>query len=378
MIKAIIKIILRVLSFVFIVSLLLSYIAAYISPEKIWFLAFFGMFYPIILSGNIILGLLWLLFKKWVVVYHFLAIILGWVYMTAHFQYSGKQFNSNDSAQTLKILSYNVRNFDLYHYDKNWNFTTNTRNKIFDFLKEQNADIICFQEFTYVEGGGFATGDTMVKFLKADNIHTEYTVRTKYKNNFGLATLSAFPVVDGGRINFPGKTNNLCIFSDISIGNDTIRIFNVHFESIHFTNEDYKFAQKLADDIDLKNHKEIEYNSKRIIARLRKAFVARAAQAEIVSKNILQSPYPTIVCGDFNDTPGSYTYHKVAKGLKDAFIESGSGFGTTYSGVFPSFRIDYILHDLNFSSYSFTTFENELSDHYPIMCHLKFDNKKKQ
>ena len=72
------------------------------------------------------------------------------------------------------------------------------------------------------------------------------------------------------------------------------------------------------------------------------------------------------MCGDFNDTPSSYTYTTISKNLKDAFVETGTGFGRTYVGKFPSYRIDYILYQGELNAYDFQTLPDELSDHYPI------------
>ena len=70
-----------------------------------------------------------------------------------------------------------------------------------------------------------------------------------------------------------------------------------------------------------------------------------------------------IVCGDFNDSPTSFAYGTLSKGLKDAFIESGSGLGNTYIGPFPSLRIDYILYDKSFDSYNYKSINTNYSDH---------------
>ncbi|MBK6641784.1 MAG: hypothetical protein IPG39_11360 [Bacteroidetes bacterium] len=82
--------------------------------------------------------------------------------------------------------------------------------------------------------------------------------------------------------------------------------------------------------------------TRNILKRLKKAFIKRAAQADMISKHIGTSPYPVIVCGDFNDTSLSYTYKTISAGLLDAFRESGSGMGSTYTGPIPGLRIDYI------------------------------------
>jgi endonuclease/exonuclease/phosphatase family metal-dependent hydrolase len=112
---------------------------------------------------------------------------------------------------------------------------------------------------------------------------------------------------------------------------------------------------------------EIE-GSKNLLRRLKRAFVRRAPQAEMVAEHIRKCRYPVIVCGDFNDTPFSYTYNTVKGNLNDAFIECGNGFGKTYNGIFPSFRIDYILHSGSLVPSGYYTHSESYSDHFPVSC----------
>ena len=93
-------------------------------------------------------------------------------------------------------------------------------------------------------------------------------------------------------------------------------------------------------------------------------------QVDDVSQHINNSPYPVIVCGDFNDTPVSYTYHQLSKNLNDAFVESGKGINYTYSGILPVFRIDYILYDDFFKSHDYNVNKIKISDHYPVSCNF--------
>lgn len=111
---------------------------------------------------------------------------------------------------------------------------------------------------------------------------------------------------------------------------------------------------------------------KDISYRLKYAFKKRAHQADVLTEHIQSSPYPVIVCGDFNDTPVSYSYRKIRKDLVDAYIKSGRGIGNTYSGVFPSYRIDYILHSRDIQSVGFETIKVNYSDHYPVSCMFEF------
>ena len=85
---------------------------------------------------------------------------------------------------------------------------------------------------------------------------------------------------------------------------------------------------------------------------------------------VKKSPYKTILCGDFNDTPVSYCYNRIENELIDAFIESSSGIGSTYIGKFPFNRIDYIFYSNKLQSKEFKTHNIKYSDHKPISCYI--------
>ena len=118
------------------------------------------------------------------------------------------------------------------------------------------------------------------------------------------------------------------------------------------------------------DNKEVK-DSKNLIRRLKNAFKKRANQADIISAHIAHCHYPVIVCGDFNDTPDSYAYKTISKGLKDAYCESGKGIGSTYNGKIPFLRIDFILHSPKFNAYNFKVNKDDLSDHFPVTCLLE-------
>jgi endonuclease/exonuclease/phosphatase family metal-dependent hydrolase len=363
------------INFVAIIALLLSYLSCYVSPAKFWIPAFAGLAYPYILLANLIFVVLWLFIRLKFSLFSVITIILGYNQIMASFQlHSGSK--ALVDKEYFKVISYNVRNFDLYSYDKNWVSSHAKRNKIFKFLQTESPDIICFQEFVNDKSGNFKTKDTLVTFLKTKNVHAEYTVVSRNVNEFGVATLTSFPMVNKGRINFPNSKTNICIFTDILVGSDTLRIYNAHFESIHFSRKDIEFAEKIT-AAKTEKEEQLKDKSLRILRLMKKAFQKRAVQADIVAEHIKSSPYPVILCTDLNDTPISYAYHRLKMNLIDAFTESGSGFGHTYTGFYPSFRIDYILISEALQAADFASIPSANSDHYPVRCFIKMKPKAK-
>lgn len=252
--------------------------------------------------------------------------------------------------------------FDLY----NWKQNTESRNKIFNNLTEINSDITCFQEFYSSDSKqkwNFNNIDTLTHLLHAPYYHTEYTTTLRKHDHWGVATFSKYPIVNRGKLVFQTKSNNTCIYSDIIINNDTVRIYNIHLQSISFTKEDNKFLDDVVSEKDASE--ELEHG-KNILRRLKRAFTKRAKQADMIARHMKECRYKIIVCGDFNDTAASYAYHILSKNLNDAFVEKGTGFGRTYAGKWPQFRIDYILHDKKLRCLKYSRSEETFTDHYPI------------
>jgi endonuclease/exonuclease/phosphatase family metal-dependent hydrolase len=367
------QVIMKIITAICLFSLLMSYFAPYIHPETFWLMPFFGLAYPIVLIFSLFLLLFWIVLKsKWTFIVLFFILIGG----KLHFRtvtFSVFQKPIPESSNSFKIMSYNVQLFGRYSWVENE--VPIERNEIFKYLQEEDPDVICFQEFFQQDKPSkFLTKDTLTKILGTKYIHERYTHKEKERQNFGIAMFSKYEMISKGDIIFEDldkKNNNYCIYADIVKEKDTFRIYNAHFQSVRLQLEDYKLFGE-TDSIFVGHNKS---NTKKLIKKLNYAFKKRADQALIVKKHMNLSPYPVILCGDFNDTPMSYSYNCFYGNYIDAFRKSGSGIGRTFAGKVPAGRIDYIFHSKDLNSSNFKIQKEVHSDHLAISCEI-WKNKK--
>ena len=357
------RLILNSVSIISVLSLLIGYCSPYIHPETASIIPLFGLAYPYILLANVLLLIFWMFLKsKWVLTIS-LTILLGG---SLHFRTF--TFGSNDSfedATELSIMSYNVRLFD--RYNRNAREGNKTRSKILKHLDNEQPDVVCFQEFYQQDRTKqFITKDSIKLILKSVDTHERMMQKKKGRQYVGVALFSKYPIIKKGTLNFEKINNhNYCIYADIVKSKDTFRVYNIHLESIRFKKDDYELfnPEDLASN---EKHTKI-YN---LLNKVRNAYPKRAAQSEIITNHIKDSPYPIIVCGDFNDTPMSYTYNLFNSILCDAYRNTTKGVGSTYAGSIPIGRIDYIFHSESLGSRNFQIQRDKLSDHYAISCSI--------
>lgn len=360
------KMLILAINIVFILLLLLSYLAPHINPESAFAPAMPGLFYPLLLIINIVFVLFWMLQLKYYFLFSLAALLLGWGALTRNISLSSKP-PVQGMSNSFRFLSYNVRLFDQFRWIEGQDYFT--RDAIFSFISRESPDIVSFQEFFHGSNDYFPTISPFLQLQKANHYHVDYVKEIGDKKHYGLATFSRFPIINKGAIRFENSTSNSGIYSDIVIDRDTIRVFNIHLESIRLSGDDYKFVTEFIDP----GIQSQSSSSSIILGKFRRAFAKRSGQAETVADYIKQSPYPVIVSGDFNDTPVSYVYQQIANGLQDAFLESGFGFGSTYSGNIPFIRIDYILHSDRLNATGFQAHKVQYSDHFPISCYFSFE-----
>ena len=319
---------------VFATVLLLSYVLPFISPKTIPALAVFSLFVPLLFILNITFFVYWLLKAHKNAFLSLVVLVIGWFISPPLIKFSGKEIILNND---LKVMSYNVRLFNHYkHLDD-----VTTEQKIYEFINNENPDVITMQEFYRSE-------------LLDIKLPYKY-IKTKSKaNKFGLAIYSKYPIVNSGSLNFKKSANNT-IFADIVKNKDTIRVYNVHLESLKINPEEVNFGQK---------------DSERLFKRLANGFEKQVAQAELILQHEYSWKGKKIVCGDFNNTAYSWVYQKLSKNKKDAFLKAGTGLGKSFRYMYPM-RIDFIFTDNKTTINQYKTYSDiKLSDHYPIMTRL--------
>lgn len=347
----------------FVLSMLaLGFLAAYIPPDKYWPLAFAGLIFPYAVIANLVFVFIWMFLWRKLFLVSLIALLICWSRLTNYFQWNNTKDKSQSEISGLNVISYNVQIFDLY----NWGKTKMSEKgyNILSVLKEEKPDLVCLQEYHAGRKSVIDISDSIKQIGNLKYNHVSFVNKDDKVMPYGMATFSKWPIINRRVIVFEDNPVNFCMYSDIVIYEDTIRVFNVHLESIRLSKEDYLYVEELPKKTDTQEL--FSENSKKILRKFKRAFVKRAPQARQLNELLSSSPFPVIVCGDFNDTPSSYTYHQLSNNLVDAFKESGKGIGMTYAGSLPSFRIDYILHDEAYTSINYKTIRKNFSDHYPI------------
>ena len=339
------------MNIVVIISLFISYLAVYIPPDTLWVPSFFGLAFPFLVAANFIFIIFWVIIKPRYLFFSLLTLLTGWGFVNRYVQLSGR----NTDMVGINIVSYNVHNFS----GKNVAEQKEIADKILDFLKEKNADIICLQEIRLRRNRIFNVTEAMKKLGTIKHYHYASS-----SNSMGILTFTSYPIVNMVEIRYE-KSSNMGIYTDVIIDSDTVRIFNLHLQSYKIDPGKYEIIDSpgISEEEDIKEIHEIG-------SKLKKAFKERAQQVREIKTIIDSTPYPVIICGDFNDTPVSYSYQQLRGDFDDAFIVSGSGFGRTYIGKLPSYRIDHIFYSDLFKSYNFLADDFQASDHLPVSCRL--------
>ena len=320
---------------------------------------------------NIFFFFFWIFIKPVLSLISILSIAICWMPLQHVFQWRLNSFNYKKERDNIRVMSWNVEHFIILEHK------THPEKKIemMDIINSFHPDIACFQEMVANDTTRNAINyiPDFEKKLGMKNYYYAYDKKLDFDRNhhFGIITFSKFPIVNHQTIAVE-KNNYNAIYQyvDVVKDADTFRVFNIHLQSLRFspTNKMYIENPSLTDDYSY-------YQTKSVIKKLKIGFIKRKEQIENIKSEVDKSPYPVILCGDFNDLPNSYAYNLIGESLNNAFRSVGSGVGNTFSGILPTLRIDNIFVDKKFDINQFTRVKKKLSDHYPIVSDIKLKHE---
>lgn len=336
---------------------ILSFLSVVANPAKVWILAIFGLLFLPLFVINLLLFLWALKRRSRSFIIPLAALLPSVFFIGGYFQMpsSGRPVEPVEGDETVKVVSYNVGRFLQAH---GRDFPEGRRacaDSISRFLMGQDADIICLQEFYTTDIG--RVRQYLSGWLKGYRAEY-YFYRSRY-GYYGNVTFSRMRARDKGVIHFDNSAN-LAIYTDYKAGGESFRVYNCHFESYNISMTGLLRSIRRRDGGMLRETE----------TKVRRGLAQRPRQVNQVLNHIAGSPVAAFVCGDFNDTPMSYTYYRLSKGRGDTFRKAGEWFGATFSFLWPLLRIDYVLYPDNFRALSHRTPHKPYSDHYPVVTEI--------
>ena len=360
MLKIIVRSTLRWSNVCLVVLLLLSIFLPYLNPGKYWPAGFPGFFFPILFPLCFIYTILWMWRRnrKYVCI-NLIAILCA---MPAALTTWGVHiFRKNSllpqtNSWQFTLMTYNTSSMGLVRY-------VTDRNKeaaIYNTIASGSPDILCLQEFYTNDHPDKeqhiqrirSAGNYSYHYFTGDKTHWESW-------HYGIVLFSRYPVISAAAIPCGESSfgsGSTFLQADIAVKGDTIRVFSVQLTSYMFNREDYEQMKAP--------------RGTGLVYKMKSTFRARSGQALQLAALVAESPYPVIVCGDFNDTPVSFTYKTISRGMQDAFLKTNAGWGRTLSYLSPSLRIDYILAQSPVKIHSSKVFHPGASEHFPVMACL--------
>ncbi len=321
--------------------LLISFFLPNISPQKFPNLSLLSLAVSPLIWCNVIFLVYWLLRRKRVFLLSATVLIFAYFVFNPFYKFSSEA-EAEKSQKSLTVLSYNVRLFNLYEDKGNVDETSAVLSEI---LISEKPDILCLQEYYEKNTVDFSAYPYAYKHYGKNN------------NKLGHAIFSKYKLINKGAFDFEDTFNNTQ-FADVVVGKDTVRVYNLHLQSFGI--------KPSVEDIQVEDKTQFR-------RRLSSAFIRQERQAKKIVAHKATSKHPTLLLGDFNNTPFSYVYEVFNDTMSDAFLERGNGLGTTFTFDFFPMRIDYIFTSDSFEVLNFERIDKTFSDHYPIKALLTWE-----
>lgn len=343
-----------------------------LKPSYFWPVGFLTLsaFYFLLLL--VLFFIFWLFVKPVYTLIPLISILLAFKPVSNIIPYRlSAPFSKTKPENALRVMSWNVAQFNVLDDKKH----PEVKNRMLGIINDYQPDIACFQEMVAEDSAVRKHGhiDEFSEKLKFPYYHYSYNSKEDFWGyaHFGIIIFSRYPIINKQTISFyPNNYNSIFQYADILKDGDTMRVFNIHLQTLRFSRENLRYI----DEPTVEKETAIK-ESKSIIGKFKNGFLKRQVQADRIRAEVEKSPYPVILCGDFNDVPNSYAYHTIGNGMQNAFTEKGSGLGRTFAGISPVLRIDNIFADDKFRVQQFERINIKLSDHFPILADLQLNKK---
>ncbi|MEZ4858150.1 MAG: endonuclease/exonuclease/phosphatase family protein [Flavobacteriaceae bacterium] len=318
--------------------LLVSFILPYLPPTSFPTLSVLSLAVSPLILLNLLFAVYWFLRFKRRFWFSATIVVIAYFLFPAFFEISSEG-DVSEYSQSISVMTYNVRLFNAYEKKPNVQEVASSISKL---LKEETPDVVCIQEYYLGNTADFSAYPYQFIHFK-DSTH-----------KLGHAIFSKHPIVNQGAFDFE-KTYNNSIFADITVGKDTIRVYNLHLQSLG-----------ILPTVDFIQQKGTE----KIRNKISETFVKQERQVAAILAHKKAINYPIIIAGDFNNTAFSYIYKQLKEGMIDAFEEGGNGLGASFYFNHYPLRIDFILASEKFEIINFIHSKESFSDHRPIFAKL--------
>ena len=321
---------------VFAILLIISFFTPSLMPEKFGIIALLSLVTPALIIINLVFVIFWIIigFKKQVIL-SFFVLLLSLFFIPKLYKFNNEK--DSVSIDHLRIMTYNVRKFNVF----NWLKIKNIETEIKELITNEDPDILMLQEFRSIDNFKL-------------NFPYFYNHITNKNFQSGLVIYSKYPVINKGAIGF-NRSGKDAIYVDIVKENDTLRVYNFRLNSTGVIPDEDFFGHK---------------DSEKLIKRLYNSFKTHQKQIDTLNAHIKNCPFKVILAGDLNNTAYSWDYKNIKNEMKDTFLEAGKGFGKTYEFKKFPLRIDYIFVDENINVIDHKNLKQKFSDHYPIIATL--------
>ena len=319
----------------------------FISPNIMPRMSLLTLLFPIFLGVDLLFIVFWLLFHARLAWVPIVGVLIVGGYMLDYCPMNITAGSSEADDSTLTIVSFNVGNMR----------TDEQREELIRFINTTNADIVCLQELN-------------LSFLNKYKAWLDSTSYHYLHSGGSIVILSRLPFQsDTIHIDYPTRKNHSTACWIDCFG-DSLLVVNNHLESNGLSPEE---KDDYTNAIIEPNSEAIKSSSQVLIGKLSEAAAYRGAQTDTIRAIVEHNAdHPIIVCGDFNDTPISYTYQRLARSLTSAYRQAGRGPGFTYTRRSFPVRIDHIFYSKDWTCTSCKIDRTvSSSDHYPLIVRLR-------